>query len=78
MWLRQRFRLLMIVCRRRRGCSFGWALGEGGGEFFLRACWVAGLTLVEETKKRSLPTIYNRKTKDKTEKDGMFLRSGYR
>ena len=63
MWLRRRFRLLMIVCLRRRGSS----LGRCGGEFFFhRVCWMAGLTLVEETKKRSLPTIY-RKTKDKTE-----------
>ena len=73
MWLRRRFRLLMIVCRRRRGCSFGWALG--GGEFFIRVCWVAELTLAYE---KAFPTIYNRKTKDKTEKDGVSSRSGYR
>ena len=28
MWLRRRFRLLMIVCLRGRGCSFGRSCGE--------------------------------------------------
>ena len=62
MWLRRRFRLLMIVCRRRRGCSFGWALGGGGGEyFFVLSLWVARLVLINleidsETEKRTLPS----------------------
>ena len=41
LWLRRRFRLLMIVCRRRRGCSFGWALGGGVVSFF-SSCLMGG------------------------------------